>query len=148
MKILGMLGAMEPVDALLHPIRGRVVDLLDARPGTIAEIGLRLEASLGRPVPGTSLYRHVRILLDSGLVRVVETRPTDGAPCAVYGIDRTASNLRRDSVDHAKMMRLIAMVQTGTRRRFAWHAARLDRRLPFHRLAVFNRVLSLTDEQV
>lgn len=139
---------MEPVDALLHPVRARVVDLLDARPGTIAEIGLRLEASLGRPVPTTSLYRHMRILLDSGLVTVIETRPTDGAPSAVYGIDHDVSNLRPDSVDHAKMMELVAMVQTGTRRRFAWHAARLEQALPYARLGIFNRTLHLTDEQV
>ncbi len=139
---------MEPVDALLHPVRARVVDLLDARPGTIAEIGLRLEASLGRQVPTTSLYRHMRILMDSGLVTVVETRPTDGAPSAVYGIDHDVSNLRPDSVDHVKMMELVAMIQTGTRRRFAWHAARLGTTLPTHRMALFNRTLHLTDDQV
>jgi len=139
---------VEPVDALLHPVRARLVDLLDAHPGAIAEIALRLEASLGRPVPTTSLYRHMRILLDSGLVTVLETRPTDGAPSAVYGIDREVSNLRHDSIDHAKMMELVAMVQTGTRRRFAWHASRLEQRLPYQRLAIFNRTLHLTDEQV
>jgi len=139
---------VEPVDALLHPVRARVVDLLDAHPGTIAEISLRLEASLGRPVPTTSLYRHMRILLDCGLVRVVETRPTDGAPSAVYGIDHEVSNLRPETVDHAKMMELVAMVQTGTRRRFAWHAARHERSLPYARLGIFNRTLHLTDEQV
>ncbi len=139
---------MEPVDAMLHPVRSRIVDLLDTQPGTIAEIGLRLEASLGKPVSTTSLYRHMRTLVDSGLVRVVDTRSTEGAPSSVYGIDRDVSHLRPESVDHARMVQLVAMVQAATRRRFARHAARLDTPLPVGRLAVFHRTLHLTDDQV
>ncbi len=139
---------MLPVDALLHPLRSRIVDVLDGRPGTIAEIARRLGGDSGRPVATTTLYRHVGVLVDCGLIKVVEMRPTEGAPTAVYGLDYETSILDPKSVDHERMMRLVAMVQASTRRRFQAIAVDAEAPLPLGRLATFNKTLHLTDEQV
>jgi len=139
---------MLPVDALLHPLRSRIVDALDGKPGTIAEIGKRLQGRSNRPVATTTLYRHVGILVDCGLLKVVELRPTDGAPTAVYGLDFGTSLLDPHSVDHERMLGLVTMVQSTTRRRFEAVGAQNATPLPLARLAVFNKTLHLTDDQV
>jgi hypothetical protein len=66
---------MPTVDVLLHPVRIRIVQaLLDGRALTSAR--LRDELT---DVPTASLYRHIAILHDAGVVEVVAERQIRGA---------------------------------------------------------------------
>ena len=83
-----------PGDLLLHPVRLRVVQALV---GT-AMTPLQLKEQLG-DVPQATLYRHVKLLADGGLLEVVDERQVRG------GIERTyrvvASAVSLDGADLA-----------------------------------------------
>jgi hypothetical protein len=62
-------------DLLLHPVRLRIVQaLLGERVLSTAELGAELD-----DVPTASLYRHVGLLHDAGVLAVVEERKVRGA---------------------------------------------------------------------
>jgi DNA-binding transcriptional ArsR family regulator len=62
-------------DLLLHPVRLRIVQaFLGERTLTTAELGAELD-----DVPTASLYRHVGLLLDAGVLTVIEERRVRGA---------------------------------------------------------------------
>lgn len=64
---------MNKADLILHPARLQILQALAARPMNTQELAERLEG-----VPKSSIYRHLRALLDGGLVEVAETRPVKG----------------------------------------------------------------------
>src|SRR3712207_4096878 len=62
-------------DLLLHPVRLRIVQaFLGERALTTAELGAELD-----DVPTASLYRHVALLADAGVLTVAEERRVRGA---------------------------------------------------------------------
>jgi DNA-binding transcriptional ArsR family regulator len=66
-------------DAIIHPVRLRIVQALDGRELTTRQ----LQASLG-DVPQASLYRHVALLVEHGLVRVTGERAVRGGTERTY----------------------------------------------------------------
>jgi DNA-binding transcriptional ArsR family regulator len=60
-------------DLILHPARLQILQALAAKPLTTQEI-----AGLLIGVPKSSIYRHLRALLDGGLVEIAGTRPVKG----------------------------------------------------------------------
>jgi len=75
-------------DLLLHPVRLRIVQaFLGRRTLTTAELGAELE-----DVPTASLYRHVGLLADAGVLTVAEERKVRGAAERHYRlVDETTS---------------------------------------------------------
>jgi DNA-binding transcriptional ArsR family regulator len=67
------------IELFLHPIRLRILLTLAVDTLTTQEIADRLP-----DVPKSSIYRHLKILLDAGLVVVAETRPVKGVEEKVY----------------------------------------------------------------
>jgi hypothetical protein len=68
-------GAVATADLLLHPVRLRIVQaFLGERALTTAELGAELD-----DVPTASLYRHVGLLVDAGVLAVAEERKVRGA---------------------------------------------------------------------
>ncbi len=61
------------IDLILHPVRLRILQTLTAESLTTQQISERLE-----DVPTSSIYRHLKLLLDNELVVVAETRPVRG----------------------------------------------------------------------
>jgi DNA-binding transcriptional ArsR family regulator len=55
--------------AVAHPVRAQALEMLAQRPGTPREISLRIGAPL------TAVSYHVRMLLQLGLVELVEVAP-------------------------------------------------------------------------
>lgn len=71
---------MKKADLLLHPVRMRIIQqLLVGEPQTI----LQLVESLGN-VPQATLYRHMKLLLDAGLIEVVKVNKIHGQEERVY----------------------------------------------------------------
>lgn len=68
-------GARERADALLHPLRLRIVETVAAAARPITAAGLRAE--LPDVAPAT-LYRHLNVLVNSGVLRVVGEQPKRG----------------------------------------------------------------------
>ena len=66
------------VRALAHPLRIRILAMLEERPASPVQLAPLLGSTLGRVGP------HVRVLRDLGLIELVETRRRRGATEHVY----------------------------------------------------------------
>jgi len=73
---------MERVDLILHPVRFRILETLVGESLTTQEIADQLP-----DVPKSSIYRHVRALLDAELIAVEGTRPVRGVVERTYRLD-------------------------------------------------------------
>ncbi|MGW6442981.1 helix-turn-helix domain-containing protein [Lentzea sp. NPDC055074] len=81
---------MANLDLLLHPVRMRVVQaLLDGRPSTTTQLRKRMPE-----VPPATMYRHVAVLADAGVLEVLEEK-------RVRGIMERTYRLRADRVQIA-----------------------------------------------
>src|SRR4051794_14401118 len=69
------------VELVLHPQRIRILQVLTDGPLTTQEIADRLP-----DLAKSSIYRHLKTLLDGGLVQVAETRPVKGVEEKVYQV--------------------------------------------------------------
>jgi hypothetical protein len=99
---------MTGADLLLHPVRWRIVQaFLGDRTLTTAD--LRAELS---DVPVASLYRHVGLLVDAGVLTVVGERKVRGTAERSYRLDSAAASIgsvdtmRAD--DHRRAFRTFA----------------------------------------
>ncbi|GHH29509.1 helix-turn-helix domain-containing protein [Lentzea cavernae] len=79
---------MATSDLLLHPVRMRVVQaMLDGRPSTTTQLRQRLPE-----IAPATMYRHVAVLADAGVLEVLEEK-------RVRGIMERTYRLRRDRVE-------------------------------------------------
>jgi hypothetical protein len=77
------------VDLLLHPVRLRLVQaFLGDRTLTVADLRAELP-----DVPAASLYRHVGLLADAGVLTVVGERKVRGAAERSYRLDVAAASV-------------------------------------------------------
>ncbi|MCJ7626126.1 MAG: helix-turn-helix domain-containing protein [Anaerolineaceae bacterium] len=70
---------MKKADLILHPVRFRILQVLINTEMTTYEISENLLS-----VPTSSIYRHLRILLDAGLVEVAQSHLVKGIEEKVY----------------------------------------------------------------
>ena len=84
-----MSGAMN--DLLLHPIRLRIVTAMTGDRVTAKDL-----ASALPDIPQTTLYRHINVLVDGGLLEVVEEIPQRGTVERVFGFKVPPSLSRED----------------------------------------------------
>jgi DNA-binding transcriptional ArsR family regulator len=80
---------LNKADLILHPARLQILQALATRPMNTQELTDRLSG-----VPKSSIYRHMRALLDGGLVEVAETRPVKGTLEKFYRLSQ-APHLRQ-----------------------------------------------------
>lgn len=71
-------------EIVIHPVRFRIIQTLMSEELSTKQIAQRLE-----DVPTSSLYRHIKILLDAGFLKVKETKVVQGIQEKVYGIGRS-----------------------------------------------------------
>jgi len=69
----------EEVDLILHPLRYRLLQTLLGKRLTTQQIAQEIHG-----YPLSSIYRHLKTLLDAGLVQIVETRKVKGVEEKVY----------------------------------------------------------------
>jgi DNA-binding transcriptional ArsR family regulator len=78
----------ELMDALLHPVRMRImISLSDSEGMTPLQLAEQLD-----DVPQATLYRHISRMAKSGLIQVVDERPVRGTVEKVYAVNREAAN--------------------------------------------------------
>jgi len=76
--------ASQKLDLIFHPVRLRLLQVLFNARLTTQEI-----ADLLPSTPKSSIYRHLKLLLDEKLVLVVDTRPVKGILEKVYTLEQT-----------------------------------------------------------
>jgi hypothetical protein len=82
-------------DLLLHPVRLRIVQaFLGERTLTTADLRAELP-----DVPPASLYRHVAVLAEAGVLTVVGERKVRGAAERSYRLDLPAASVGTDALD-------------------------------------------------
>jgi len=74
----------DKAELIIHPIRLRVMQLLGQKPMTTAELD-----ELMPDVAKSSLYRHIKKLLEGGMIEVAETHPVKGTPEKTYRLLQT-----------------------------------------------------------
>ena len=67
-------------DLLLHPIRLRIVSAMTSGKTTAKDLAKALP-----DIPQTTLYRHIKVLVDGGLLQVVKEIPQRGTVERVFG---------------------------------------------------------------
>lgn len=76
-------------EALLHPVRLRIVQaLLSGEPKTAGQL-----ARILGDVPQASLYRHIKRLVETDFLHVIEERPVGGAVERVYTVNKETTVL-------------------------------------------------------
>lgn len=75
----------EDLEIVIHPIRLRILQSLEAGPRTTLQIAEKLT-----DVPKSSLYRHLKLLLKSEFVTVSNIRVVQGIQEKVYQLNRPA----------------------------------------------------------
>lgn len=79
---------MAKADLIIHPVRLRILQTMTAEELSTQEIADRLPE-----VPTSTIYRHLRLLLEGGIIEVAETRLVHGIQEKVY---RLAESPRLD----------------------------------------------------
>ena len=100
---------MKRADLILHPVRFRILETLNRDSLTTQEIADRLP-----DVPKSTIYRHLKILLDGGMIAIDDTRPVRGVLEKTYRLDQPLRLSVDDMADmtpeeHIRYFRTYAM---------------------------------------
>ena len=74
---------MRKIELVIHPVRFQILRAIGAEALTTQEIADRLPES-----PKSSIYRHLKLLLDHNLIAVAETRLVNGIQEKTYRLDQ------------------------------------------------------------
>ena len=77
---------MNKADLIIHPVRFRILRTLDREALSTHQIAQKLD-----DVPNSSIYRHLKLLLDGHLIEVTETRLVNGIQEKIYHLSQPAS---------------------------------------------------------
>ena len=69
-------------DTLLHPVRLRIVTQFFGSEATVKELATTLA-----DIPQATLYRHIKVLLEAGIISVVDEQHVNGAIERTYGVN-------------------------------------------------------------
>ncbi|WP_327085531.1 helix-turn-helix domain-containing protein [Nonomuraea sp. NBC_01738] len=84
---------MDLLELLLHPVRLRIVHAMSAgRTRTTSELCARLP-----DVPKTTLYRHVALLAEAGVLEVVGEQRVHGAVERTYRLNRARASIDQEA---------------------------------------------------
>lgn len=75
-------------DLFFHPIRARIIVEVSGRRMTASELAESMPE-----IPRTTLYRHINLLAEGGILTIVEENQIRGTVERVYALDRKATNL-------------------------------------------------------
>lgn len=100
------------LDALLHPVRWRIVQALGRRPLTARELLERLPG-----IPQATLYRHIPPLVDAGLIEVLEQQQVRGAVERTYALTGPVSAESGDAEGFRRgALHVLALLQADLER--------------------------------
>ena len=139
-------GSMATADVLLHPVRMRIMQaLFDTDPLTTAQLRERLPE-----IPPATMYRHIGVLTEAGVLEVVEERRVRGTVERSYRVHQesgsvdAAARAAMTPEDHRRAFTTFATSLMGDFERYLTH----DNANP-HRDGVVYRQAAvwLTDEE-
>jgi DNA-binding transcriptional ArsR family regulator len=85
---------VKKIDILLHPVRMRILQyLMGNAPYSPQELSVQLS-----DIPRTSVYRHVNILADAGMIEVVKEQQSRGSVEKFYRIAAAGAEVSPDEI--------------------------------------------------
>ena len=97
---------MELAEIVMNPVRQRIFQyLLLHETGTVKEIRKALP-----DVPGASLYRHMKLLTESGILTVVGENRIRGTVESIYSLNKSALELDGGADGAAGPQRLLCQI--------------------------------------
>ena len=105
---------MELAEIVMNPVRQRIFQyLLLHETGTVKEIRKALP-----DVPGASLYRHIKLLTESGILTVVGENRIRGTVESIYSLNKSALEIDDDgTVVQTALKYMDIGVKEGSRQR-------------------------------
>ena len=89
---------MNKADLIIHPVRFRIMRILEKEPLTTAQIAERIADT-----PKSSIYRHLKLLLDGKVISLADTRLVNGIQEKTYQLARqphlSAADLQNATAD-------------------------------------------------
>lgn len=76
---------MHKIELIIHPVRFRILRTINTESLTTQEIADRLA-----DIPKSSIYRHLKLLLENGLLEVAEMRLVNGIQEKTYRLEQPA----------------------------------------------------------
>jgi DNA-binding transcriptional ArsR family regulator len=138
---------MTKADLIIHPARLRIIQSFGGgRRLTAQEL-----AALVPDIPRASLYRHLNLLLDGGVLAVVEERPARAIQERVYALVATATNLgpadytATDAGDHLRYFSAFLELLRNDFTRYLRHGAPVN--LAVDGVAYYQMPLFLSDDE-
>lgn len=117
--------ARRKADLVAHPVRTRILMALTGREMTTRQLARRLP-----DVPEPSLYHHLRLLVDGGLLTVVREERGPSAPSRVYTVDRSRARVAVEDLPEeervAEQLRGLHTFLAGLEAHFRSHVATGD----------------------
>src|SRR5262245_1377811 len=111
--------SLEKAELIIHPVRLRIIGVLQGRALTVKQIGRLLPE-----VPQATLYRQIKRLGEAGFLRVVEERSVNGIIEKVYAVHAGATQFSREEfaaispAEHARYFSVFLGVLMGSMGRY------------------------------
>jgi hypothetical protein len=107
---------------ITHPVRSRILAAMMGRPLTTQQI-----ADLLPDLPVSSVYRHVRLLAEGGLLEPVEEVRVNGTATRVWAVRREGTRIRKEDTEGAGSAERLQYVTRFTDTLAAMYRTALDR---------------------
>lgn len=135
-------------EAILHPVRMRMVQAFAAgnRKLSIAEL-----VELLGDVPQATVYRHVKVLVEAGLLAVIERRRVSGTLQAIYGVpdlDALSDRKNFEGASPDELARLFRTFLTQASANFDRYVLQPGADLVKDRVMFLDLPLYLTEDEV
>ena len=85
---------MKKTDLILHPVRLQILSTLSGQQLSTKEI-----ADILHSIPASTIYRHMKVLLDNDLIKIVDSRSVKGTIENIYTITQPA-HLNAEDMKH------------------------------------------------
>lgn len=99
---------MTRTEAILHPVRARILAILHGGPSVPARIAERMP-----DVPLGSLYRHLNLLVEARMIEVTDEEKRRGPNARVYSVARASDIFEREdlaALDPEKFVRILSLL--------------------------------------
>lgn len=143
-----MLTKPDDLKAIAHPVRSRILQVLDDRPASAKQLSVLLRESHGK------IGHHLRVLADRGLVQVIEERKVRAMTEKLYGLtyERLRVEFPATSQDGGDRLRFLfgqaaREAARAEQQPFSPQGRLYSVRMPADRAAEFaQRLIALADE--
>ena len=98
---------LSKLDLILHPVRMRIYLALSNGEKTTQALSLEL-----KDVPNASLYRHIDLMLQGGLIHIASETPVRGVSERTLAVVESASRLSREELDMISSEELKSQMMT------------------------------------